>query len=80
VLEVRSTEGHLYHAIVTDVVGSEEPNNPKLVFTRRDGHALLSEVREPGKHTGCRLQGRKDATQTAESENDKVTLVAFTEC
>jgi hypothetical protein len=76
VLEVRSTEGHLYQAIVTDVASSEEPNNPKLVFTRSDGRAFLSEVWEPGKPAGCRLRTRHDHTQTAESENDKVTLMA----
>ena len=48
VLEVRSTEGHLYKAIVTDVVAREEPNNPSLVFIRNGGRAFLSEVREPG--------------------------------
>jgi hypothetical protein len=80
VLEVRSTEGHLYHAIVTDVVGSEEPNNPKLVFTRSGGRAFLSEVWEAGRQAGCRLQGHKDATQIAESESsDKVTLLALVE-
>jgi hypothetical protein len=79
VLEVRSSEGRLYQAIVTDLVGSEEPDNPKLVFTRSDGRAFLSEVWEPGKQTGCRLQNRHDHTQTAESESDKVTLVAFAE-
>ncbi|MGA7929743.1 MAG: hypothetical protein WCA20_27590 [Candidatus Sulfotelmatobacter sp.] len=79
VLEVRSTEGRLYHAIVTDVVGSEEPNHPELVFTRRDGRAFLSEVWEAGKQAGCRLQRRTDGTQTAESESDKVTLAALAE-
>jgi hypothetical protein len=77
VLEVRSTEGHLYQAIVTDVVGNEEPANPKLVFTRRDGRAFLSEVWEVGKQAGCRVQNRHDPTQTAERENDKVTLIAL---
>lgn len=76
VLEVRSTEGRLYQAIVTDVVGSEEPSNARLVFTRSDGRAFLSEVWEPGKQAGCRLQSRKDRTETAETENDKVTLIA----
>src|ERR1019366_943133 len=79
VLEVRSTEGRLYRAIVTDVVGSEEPNNARLVFTRSGDRTLLSEVWEPGKQAGCRLQGRKDATQTAESENDKMILTASTD-
>ncbi|MGD1082570.1 MAG: hypothetical protein ABR881_30015 [Candidatus Sulfotelmatobacter sp.] len=76
VLEVRSTEGHLYKAVVTDVVGSEEPNNPRLVFTRSGDRAFLSEVWEPGKSAGCRLQNRKDILQTVERENDKVTLIA----
>ena len=76
VLEVRSTEGHLYRAIVTDVVSGEQPNNLKLVFTRSDGRAFLSEVWEPGKKAGCRLQSRKDHPQTGENENDKVTLMA----
>jgi hypothetical protein len=48
VLEVRSTERHLYEAIVTDVVASEDPNDPGLVFTRNGGRAFLSEVWEPG--------------------------------
>ena len=76
VLVVRSTEGRLYRAMVTDVVGSEEPNNARLVFTRSDGRAFLSEVWEPGKKAGCRLQSRKDHPQTGENENDKVTLMA----
>jgi hypothetical protein len=76
VLEVRSTEGRLYSAIVTDVVGSEEPSNARLVFTRNNGRAFLSEVWEPGKQAGCRLQSRKDRTETAETESDKVTLIA----
>lgn len=78
VLEVRSIEARLYRAMVTDVVGSEDPNNPRLVFTRRGGRAFLSEVWEPGRQTGCRLQSRNDFTQTGESENDKVTLMAST--
>ncbi|MGA7170533.1 MAG: hypothetical protein WBX08_15370, partial [Candidatus Sulfotelmatobacter sp.] len=76
VLEVRSTEGGRYQAIVTDVVGSQEPNNPKLVFIRSGGRAFLSEVWEPGKQAGCRIQKRKDLVQTSESKNDEVTLVA----
>ena len=59
VIEVRSTEGRLYHAIVTDVVGSEEPNHPKLVFTRSGGRTFLSEVWEAGKQSGCQLRGMK---------------------
>lgn len=45
--------------------------NPRLVFARSDGRAFLSEVWEPGKPAGCRLQSRKDHTQTAERENGK---------
>src|ERR1035437_9922611 len=56
VLEVRSTVGRLYSAIVTDVVASTEPSHPRLVFTRISGRALLSEVWEAGKRAGCRLQ------------------------
>jgi hypothetical protein len=78
VLVVRSTEGRLYRAIVTDVVGSEEPSNARLVFTRSDGRAFLSEVWEPGKSAGCRLRDIKDKTQSAEQSNEgeTVTLVA----
>ena len=76
VLEVRSTVGRLYSAIVTDVVGSSEPSHPRLEFIRIGGRAFLSEVWEAGKAAGCRLQIRNDKTQTAESENNKVTLVA----
>lgn len=76
VLEVRSTEGGRYQAIVTDVVGRQEPNNPKLVFIRSGGRAFLSEVWEPGKQAGCRIQNRKELVQTSESKNDEVTLVA----
>lgn len=71
---MRSTEGRLYHAIVTDVVGGAEPNSPKLVFTRSDGRTFLSEVWEPGKQAGCRLRGHEGYTQAAEREDDKVTL------
>jgi hypothetical protein len=79
VLEVRSAEGRLYQAIVTDVVGSEKPNDPKLVFTRSGGRAFLSEVWEAGRQAGCRLQPRNDATQAAEGEGENVTLVALAE-
>jgi len=75
-LVVRSTDGRLYRAIVTDVVGSEEPGNPRLVFTRGGDRIFLSEVWEPGKHAGCRLQSRDGHTQRAESENEKLTLIA----
>ena len=60
VLVVRSAEGCLYSAMVADVIASDEPNNPRLVFTRSGGRALLSEVWEPGKSAGCRLQNHKD--------------------
>jgi len=76
VLEVRSTEGRLYHAVVTDVVGSYEPDQPKLVFTRSGGRTFLSEVWEPGKQAGCQLRGHEGYTQAAESEDDKLTLTA----
>jgi hypothetical protein len=75
VLEVRSTEGRLYKAIVTDVVGSKEPNNARLVFTRSGDRAFLSEVWESRKQAGCRLLGGNGRTQT-DSENDQVTLIA----
>ena len=76
VLEVRSTGGRLYKAIVTDVVSSDEPNNPKLVFTRSDGRTFLSEVWEPGKQAGCQLRGHEGYTQAAESEDDEMVLTA----
>ncbi len=75
VLEVRSTEGRRYQAIVTEAVGSDAPTNPRLIFTRSDGRTFLSEVWEPGKSSGCRLRSHKDV-QTAGSEGDQVTLVA----
>jgi hypothetical protein len=74
VLEVRSTVGRLYSAIVTDVVGSSEPSHPRLEFIRIGGRAFLSEVWEAGK--SCRLQIRNAKMQTAESQDNKVTLVA----
>jgi len=76
VLEVRSVEGHLYRAIVTDVIASEQSNNPRLVFTRSDSRVFLSEVWERGRQAGCRLQTHNEHTETAESENDKVILTA----
>jgi len=79
VLAVRSTEGRLYRAIVTDVVGSEQPNSPRLVFTRSSGRALLSEVWTSGRQAGCQLQNRNDHTPAVESENDQVTLIASAE-
>ncbi|MGP0019684.1 MAG: hypothetical protein ACLPHP_14015 [Candidatus Sulfotelmatobacter sp.] len=76
VLEVRSTVGRLYSAIVTDVVGSSEPSHPRLEFIRIGGRAFLSEVWEAGKAAGCRLQIHNAKMQTAESQDNKVTLVA----
>jgi hypothetical protein len=75
-LVVRSMDGRLYQAIVADVFGSEEPSKPRLVFTRSGDRAFLSEVWESGKQAGWGLQSRNDDTQTVESENDKVTLIA----
>ena len=78
-LMVSSTDRPLYRVIITDVVGSEEPNNPRVAFTRSGGRAFLSEVWEPGKQAGCRLHSRQHSKQPAESENDKVTLIALAE-
>lgn len=77
-LMVRSTERlvPLYRITVTDVVGSEEPNNARLVFTRSGGRAFLSEVWEPGKRRGCRLRTPKDQAAPAENDGEKVTLLA----
>jgi hypothetical protein len=75
VLEVRSAEGHMYRAIVTDVVGStEEASRPRVRFTRSGGQVFLSEVWEAGRTAGCRLQKRADLEQTA--ANEDVTLIA----
>jgi hypothetical protein len=76
VLEVRSTVGRLYTAIVTEVVGGVEPSHPRVEFIRSGGRAFLSEVWEAGKPAGCRLKNRPDATQKVEIESDKVTLIA----
>jgi hypothetical protein len=76
VLEVRSTEGHLYQAIVTDVVAREEPNDPSVVFTRRGDRTFLSEVWESGKQVGGRLRSSMDQTEIAEDENEKITLTS----
>jgi len=75
-LVVRSMDGRLYQAIVADVFGSEASSNPRLLFTRRSDRAFLSEVWAPGKQAGWGLQCRNDHTQAAESENDKLTLIA----
>ena len=75
VLEVRSVEGHMYRAIVTDVVGStEEASHPRVRFTRSGGQVFLSEVWEPGRTAGCRLHKRADLEETA--ANEDVTLIA----
>jgi hypothetical protein len=76
VLVVRSTDGELYQAIVAHVVGSSEPNRPRVVFTRMGGRVFLSEVWESGKPAGSRLMTGRDQARTAASENDDVTLVA----
>jgi hypothetical protein len=76
VLTVRSTEGRLYQAVVTDVVGAGEASKSRLVFTRIGGRAFLSEVWEPGKQAGCRLHNHQDHLQAADGEADKVTLLA----
>jgi len=76
-LMVRSMDGrHLYQAIVADVVGSEEPSNPRLLFTRRGDRAFLSEVWAPGKQAGWGLHCRDGHTQSGVSGNDNVTLIA----
>jgi hypothetical protein len=76
VLEVRSTEGRFYSAIVTDVVAPADGGHPRLVFARSGRRIFLSEVWESGKQAGCRIPKREDQTQTAESENNKLTLIA----
>ncbi len=76
VLEVRSTEGHQYKAIVTDVVGGDQPTNARVVFARSGARTLLDEVWEPGRRVGCRLHSRTDLTQAVENETDRVTLIA----
>ncbi|MFZ0958750.1 MAG: hypothetical protein WAN60_20595 [Candidatus Sulfotelmatobacter sp.] len=76
VLEVRSTVGRLYSAIVTDVVGGTGLSHPRVEFIRKGGRAFLSEVWEAGKAGGCRLKNHPDSTQAAAIENDKVTLIA----
>ena len=79
VLVVRSAEGRHYQAMVTGVIGSPEPNNGRLVFTRTADHVFLAEVWEPGKKAGCRLQSGKDQAQIAERENEQGTLIASAE-
>jgi hypothetical protein len=65
--------------MVTGVIGSPEPNNGRLVFTRTADHVFLAEVWEPGKKAGCRLQSGKDQAQIAERENEQGTLIASAE-
>jgi hypothetical protein len=78
VVEVRSMEGRLYQAVVTDVIGREEETaGPKVVFARRGGRALLSEVWEPGKQAGCRIQRHEQTSEEAAKINDdKLVLIA----
>jgi len=77
VLVVRSKDGQRYRAVVTHVVGGGgESGRPRVVFTRSGGHAFLSEVWESGKPAGCRVIDGQYPVQTADSENDKVTLIA----
>jgi hypothetical protein len=76
VLTVRSAEGRLYQAIVTEVADGTEPTQPRLLFTHRGGRAFLAEVWEPGKRAGCRIHNRKDQTETAPNSDDPVTLLA----
>ena len=58
-------------------VGSEEPNDPKLVFTRSGGRVFLSEVWEPGKQAGLPAsESQRPDANSKESENGKVTLLA----
>jgi hypothetical protein len=76
VLEVRSTEGRFYSAIVTDVVPTAEGSHPRLVFARSGDQIFLSEVWESGRQAGCRLAKRDDQTQTADTEKNKLTLIA----
>jgi hypothetical protein len=77
VLTVRSTEGPLYQALVTEVAAiSAESSKPRLLFTRSGGPAFLAEVWEPGKQAGCLIRNHQDQTQTAQGEGENVTLLA----
>jgi hypothetical protein len=77
VLTVRSTEGQLYQAIVTDIAEiSAEPNKPRLMFTRSGGRAFLSEVWEPGKRAGCLIRAHNVRTQTPQGDGENITLLA----
>jgi hypothetical protein len=77
VLTVRSTEGHLYQAVVTDIAAiTAESSKPRLLFTRSGGRAFLAEVWEPGKQAGCLIRNHKDQTQTAQGDGENVTLLA----
>ena len=79
VLTVRSMESQLYQAIVTEVAGAAEPNKPRLLFTRSGGRAFLAEVWEPGKRAGCRIRNHNNSTQTAQGDDENVTLLASAE-
>lgn len=59
VLVVRSAEGRHYQAMVTGVIGSPEPNNGRLVFTRTADHVFLAEVWEPWEKSGLPASERK---------------------
>jgi hypothetical protein len=77
VLTVRSTEGQIYQAVVTDVAAiGAEPNKPRLSFTRSGGRVFLSEVWEPGKQAGCLIRAHKNQTQTAQGDGENVSLLA----
>ena len=76
VLVIRSVDGELYRAMVTDVVGSAGASRPRVVFTRSEERVYLSEVWESGKPSGCRIKSGQDQLQTAATPSDKVTLIA----
>jgi len=76
ILEMRSAADRLYSVVVTDLVADSEPSRPRLEFVRSGSRAWLSEVWEPGKSAGCRLQIHSDPAQTAERESGRLTLVA----
>lgn len=77
ILEVRSTAGHLYSAIVTDLVeATERADHARLEFVRSGGRAFLSEVWEQERSSGCRLTSHNGPELTVEKNSDKVTLVA----
>ncbi len=76
VLTVRSTEGQRYQAVVTEVIDTREPSKSRIVFHRSGGRVFLSEVWEPGRQAGCRLHNHMDSEQAAESQEDRVILLA----